>query len=95
MAKRRVRITGIDGKNADATLVGIVFEIRQTVDIVADEWWEDKHQVPIGTTFAINYCYQKINGCWKHFAFYDKRAPREIQTPYIFEFLPDEEDKIV
>ena len=95
MSKRRVRITGLNNEKASPALVGKIFQVRQSAEVISDEWWEEKHKLPIGTNFRIYYCYEKINGSWQHFAFYGKDAPETLQPNYSYEFLPDEEDKIV
>lgn len=95
MAKRRIRITGLNDEKANPDLIGQVFQVRQSVEVISDEWWEENHKLPIGTEFRIHYCYEKINGWWQHFAFYGKDAPELLQPNYTYEFLPDEEDKIV
>jgi hypothetical protein len=95
MATKRVRITGLINEEASPHLIGEVFIVRQAVEVIADEWWEEKHKVPIGTPFFIYYCYEKLAGGFSHFAFYGDTAPEELQPNYSYEFLPEEEDKIV
>lgn len=95
MAIRRVRLTGVINEEASPHLVGEVFVVRNKVEVIADLWWEERHQVPIGTPFSIYYCYEKIAGGFSHFVFYSDTAPETLQPNYSYEFLPDEEEKIV
>ena len=38
MATRRVRITGLNDEKANPALVGKIFQVRQSVEMISDEW---------------------------------------------------------